>query len=118
MRAYECVYILDPSLEELAVKEKTEKFKEIVTSRGGTVHKVDLWGKRKLAYPIAKRFEGTYILMLFDGDNEILNELNRVYRFDDMVLRHLIVIDEDSGTEQPAAAAGETRRQDNVEDAS
>ena len=108
MRAYECVYILDPSLEELAVKEKTEKFNEIVTSRGGTVRKVDLWGKRKLAYPIAKRFEGSYILMCFDGDNEILSELNRVYRFDDMVLRHLIVIDENPVTEQPADAAGET----------
>ena len=108
MRAYECVYILDPSLEELAVKEKTEKFKEIVASRGGTVRKVDPWGKRKLAYPIAKRFEGSYILMLFDGDNEILDELNRVYRFDDMVLRHLIVIDEDPVTEPPAESAGET----------
>jgi small subunit ribosomal protein S6 len=108
MRAYECVYILDPSLEELAVKEKTDKFTEIVSSRGGTVRKVDLWGKRKLAYPIAKRFEGSYILMLFDGDNEILNELNRVYRFDDMVLRHLITINEDPVTEQPAESAGET----------
>ncbi len=108
MRAYECVYILDPSLEELAVKEKTDKFTEIVSSRGGTVRKVDLWGKRKLAYPIAKRFEGSYILMLFDGDNEILNELNRVYRFDDMVLRHLITINEDPVIEQPAESAGET----------
>ncbi|HER44522.1 MAG TPA: 30S ribosomal protein S6 [Candidatus Eisenbacteria bacterium] len=107
MRTYECVYILDPSLEELAVKDKTEKFKEIVTSRGGTVHKVDLWGKRKLAYPIAKRFEGSYILMSFEGDNEILAELNRVYRFDDMVLRHLIVIDDNPMTEQPARNAGE-----------
>jgi len=107
MRTYECVYILDPSLEELAVKDKTEKFKEIVTSRGGAVHKVDLWGKRKLAYPIAKRFEGSYILMSFEGDNEILAELNRVYRFDDMVLRHLIVIDDNPMTEQPARNAGE-----------
>jgi small subunit ribosomal protein S6 len=102
MRAYECVYILDPSLEELAVKEKTEKFKEIVTSRGGAVRKVDLWGKRRLAYPIDKKFEGSYVLMCFDGDNDILIELNRVYRFDDMVLRHLIVIDENPVTEQPA----------------
>jgi small subunit ribosomal protein S6 len=107
MRAYECVYILDPTLEELAVREKTEKFNEIVTSRGGTVRKVDIWGKRKLAYPITKRSEGSYVLMLFDGDNEILNELNRVYRFDDMVLRHLIVIDENPRSEQPAEPAGE-----------
>lgn len=109
MRAYECVYILDPSLEELAVKEETEKFNEIVTSRGGTIRKIDLWGKRKLAYPIEKRFEGSYILMCFDGDNDILNELNRVYRFDDMVLRHQIVIDENPVIEQPVEEpAGET----------
>jgi small subunit ribosomal protein S6 len=108
MRTYECVYILDPSLEELAVKEKSGKFSEIVTSRGGTVRKVDMWGKRKLAYPIAKRFEGSYVLMSFDGDNDILNELNRVYRFDDMVLRHLIVVDENPVTGQPAEAAGDT----------
>lgn len=91
MRAYECVYILDPTLEELAVKEKTDRFKEIVTSRKGTIHKVDLWGKRKLAYPIEKRFEGIYTLLEFSGGNEILNELNRVFRFDDAVLRYLIV---------------------------
>ena len=93
MRAYECVYILDPSLEELAVKEKTERFNEIVTSRKGTIHKVDLWGKRKLAYPIAKRFEGIYTVMKFSGDNKILTELNRIFRFDDTVLRHIIVQD-------------------------
>lgn len=103
MRAYECVYILDPSLEELAVKEKTDRFNEIVTSRNGKVHKVDLWGKRKLAYPIAKRFEGIYTLMKFSGDNDILAELNRIFRFDDAVLRHLIVIDENP---QPESGAG------------
>ncbi|HSG29795.1 MAG TPA: 30S ribosomal protein S6 [Candidatus Krumholzibacterium sp.] len=94
MRAYECVYILDPSLEELAVKEKTERFNEIITSRGGVVRSVDNWGKRKLAYPIEKKFEGIYNLMKFSGDNDILNELNRIFRFDDVVLRHLIVVDD------------------------
>jgi small subunit ribosomal protein S6 len=107
MRAYECVYILDPSLEELAIKGKTDKFGEIITSRKGTVHKVDLWGKRKLAYPISKKFEGNYILMKFSGDNKILTELNRVFRFDDEVLRHLIVVDSNPLTEEPAVKAGE-----------
>lgn len=105
MRAYECIYILDPALEELAVKEKTGKFNEIVTSRGGAVGRVDLWGKRKLAYPIEKRFEGSYILMRFTGDNAILAELNRVFRFDDQVLRHLIVVDENPAATAPAETA-------------
>lgn len=94
MRSYECVYILDPTLEELAVKEKTERYSEIITSRNGTVHKVDNWGKRRLAYPINKRIEGVYTVLKFSADNAILAELNRVFRFDDAVLRHLIVIDE------------------------
>lgn len=94
MRAYECVFIFDPTLEELAVKEKTERFREIITSRSGSVQKVDLWGKRRLAYPIEKRAEGIYTLLKFTGDNAILAELNRVFRFDDAVLRHLIVVDE------------------------
>ena len=93
MRLYECIYILDPSLDEAAVKEKTDRFGEIITSRKGSVSKVDLWGKRKLAYPIEKRHEGIYTVMNFSGDKEILAELNRVFRFDDAVLRHLIIVD-------------------------
>ncbi|MBN1163996.1 MAG: 30S ribosomal protein S6 [Candidatus Krumholzibacteriota bacterium] len=108
MRAYECVYILDPSLEELAVKEKTDRFNEIVTSRQGIVHQVDLWGKRKLAYPIEKRFEGIYTLMRFSANNEILSELNRIFRFDDAVLRHLIVLDENQESAKKAEAPAGT----------
>lgn len=95
MRAYECVYIIDPTLEEQAIKEKEAKLREIVTSRKGSVHKVDSWGKRRLAYPINKCFEGTYTIVKFSGNNEILAELNRVFRFDDGILRHMIVVDTD-----------------------
>lgn len=94
MRAYECVYILDPTLEEIAVKEKNDRVRDIITSRTGAVHKVDIWGKRRLAYPIKKRSEGIYTVLKFSGSNEILAELNRVFRFDDAVLRHLIVLDD------------------------
>ena len=76
MRPYECIFILEPSLEELAVKEKTERFSEIITSRDGTIGEVVLWGKRKLAYPLNKSQEGIYTLLRFTGNNEILNELN------------------------------------------
>ena len=106
MRAYECVFILDPTLEETAVKEKTDRFSEIITSRSGAVHAVDLWGKRRLAYPIEKRAEGIYTLLKFIGDNAILTELNRVFRFDDAVLRHLIVIDEEPSP-QPSESPAE-----------
>jgi small subunit ribosomal protein S6 len=106
MRAYECVFILDPTLEEPAVKEKTDRFCEIITSRKGAVHNVDAWGKRRLAYPLNKRAEGVYTVLKFAGDNAILAELNRVFRFDDAVLRHLIVVDENP----PQPAGSETNR--------
>jgi len=95
MRAYECVYIVDPTLEEQAIKEKEAKLREIVTSRKGAVSKVDNWGKRRLAYPINKFHEGTYAVVKFSGNNDILAELNRVFRFDDGILRHMIVADSD-----------------------
>jgi len=95
MRAYECVYIINPTLEEQAIKEKETKLREIVTSRKGAVHKVDNWGKRRLAYPINKFQEGTYAVVKFSGNNDILTELNRVFRFDDGILRHMIVVDSD-----------------------
>ncbi len=108
MRAYECVYIIDPALEEQAIKEKETKLRDIVTSRKGAVHKVDNWGKRRLAYPINKRQEGTYTVVKFSGDNEILAELNRVFRFDDGILRHMIVVDSDPVLEKPGEKAQET----------
>ena len=101
MRAYECVYIVNPTLEEQSIREKEAKLREIVTSRKGAVSKVDNWGKRRLAYPIDKFHEGTYTVVKFMGNNEILAELNRVFRFDDGILRHMIVADSDPIPEKP-----------------
>jgi len=94
MRAYECIYILNPSLDEQAVKEKAVKFSEVITSRQGQITSVDQWGKRRLAYPINKIFEGYYTFIRFSGSGEILKELGRVFRFDDAVLRHSLVVEE------------------------
>ena len=94
MRAYECVYVLDPTLEELAVKKKTDHISEIITSREGEIHRVNHWGKRKLAYLIGKFQEGFYTVINFNGNEDILRELNRVFRFDDAILRYIIVVDE------------------------
>lgn len=104
MRFYECVYILAPTLDESAVKEKADRTAEIITSRKGVVHAVDQWGKRRLAYPIKKSHEGIYTAVKFSGTNEILVELGRVFRYDDEVLRHLIVVDENPPSEQSQEA--------------
>ncbi len=94
MRAYECIYIVNPTLDEQAVKDKAAKMSEIITSRQGQVTSVDQWGKRRLAYPIEKIFEGYYTFIRFNGSSEILKELDRVFRFDETVLRHSIVVEE------------------------
>jgi small subunit ribosomal protein S6 len=104
MRTYECIYILNPALDEQTVKDKAVRYSEIVTSRQGLVQALDQWGKRRLAFPIKKQFEGYYTFMRFGGTNEILKELNRVFGFDETVLRHMIVVEEKPRPAEPPRA--------------
>ena len=94
MRTYECIYIIAPTQEEQAVKEKSTKVSEIISSRKGVVQALEIWGKRKLAYPIEKFREGYYTFVRFEGSGDILVELGKVFRFDEAVLRHMIVVEE------------------------
>ena len=80
MRKYETIFILHPSLDEEAVKANIEKFKGVIENGGGTVENVDFWGKRKLAYEIAKVNEGFYTLINFEANTELPKELDRVFR--------------------------------------
>ncbi len=92
MRTYETVYILDPTLDSTAIEAQTEKFNAVITSYGGNIIKQDKWGVRNLAYPIARRSQGFYVVTLFEGSRETLTELDRAYRLDEQVLRHLTVV--------------------------
>jgi small subunit ribosomal protein S6 len=94
MRAYECLFILVPSLEESEISGHLDRFAEIITSRGGLINKKDIWGKRRLAYAIDEYVEGIYILFKFSGNNEILDELKRVFRYDSVIIRHMIILDD------------------------
>ena len=94
MREYETIFILHPSLDEEAVKANIEKFKGVIENGGGTVENVDFWGKRKLAYEIAKVNEGFYTLINFEANTELPKELDRVFRITDGVIRHIIVKNE------------------------
>ena len=87
---YEVVYIMDPALGEEAIAAMIEKFKTLVETQG-TVAAIDDWGKRRLAYPINDLNEGYYVLMSFDSDAAFPNELARVLRITDGVMRSLIV---------------------------
>ena len=87
---YEVVYILDPAMSEEATAALVAKFKTMAEAHG-TVKEVDEWGKRRLAYPINDMNEGYYVLMSFDSDAAFPNELARVLRITDGVMRSQVV---------------------------
>ena len=92
MRKYESIFILDPSLEAGATEERITKFNSTIISNGGNIIKQDKWGLRNLAYPIAGKSQGFYVVTLLEGKKETLTELERAYRLDEQVLRHLTIV--------------------------
>ena len=87
---YEALYILDPNLSEEQTAALVARFKGVVENNG-TVTEVDEWGKRRLAYPINDLNEGYYVLMTFTAAAAIPQELDRIFRITDGVMRSLIV---------------------------
>ena len=90
MRKYEVMYIIRPDIQQEAVQAVTEKFQQIITSGDGEITKHDVMGKRRLAYEIKKFNEGFYILINFTGKPEVVNELERIMKISDDVIRYLI----------------------------
>jgi small subunit ribosomal protein S6 len=90
MREYELVFIVHPDLEENAFKEIVERVTNWITEAGGSVSKVDFWGKRKLAYEIRKQKEGQYVLMRLQMPTTFSVTLERNLRFLEPVMRFLI----------------------------
>ena len=87
MREYELMVILDPSIDERTVAPQMEKYLEQVTANGGSVEKVDIWGKRRLAYDILKRSEGIYVVINMTTTPEIALEINRLMTLNESILR-------------------------------
>jgi small subunit ribosomal protein S6 len=87
---YESVYIINPTLSEEDTGALVEKFKALVEANA-TLGAVDVWGKRRLAYPINDLNEGYYVLMTFEGSPAFPAELDRVYKITDGIMRSLIV---------------------------
>jgi len=90
MREYELVFIVHPDLDETATTEVQERIKGWITESGGSVDKVDPWGKRKLAYPIRKQNEGQYFLYYAQMTPSFISEMERNLRFLEPVIRFLI----------------------------
>ncbi|NNF05487.1 MAG: 30S ribosomal protein S6 [Candidatus Eisenbacteria bacterium] len=112
MREYESIFILNPEVEDAQVDTEVGKIKDIVTGGSGEITEVQKWGRRKLAYEIQKKKEGIYTLVRFMGDTEVLGELNRRYRLNEDLLRHLTVVYEGpSASELEAMAQAEAEAQ-------
>ena len=89
MTTYEILLLLDPEQAETRQDDIVARVRDLVEKSGGTWHSHDPWGRRRLAYPIAHKEEGVYHLVVFDADAETLEEISRVLKIDDAVLRHL-----------------------------
>lgn len=106
MRHYEIVFLVHPDQSE-QVPAMIERYKGMIAAGGGRIHRLEDWGRRQLAYPIAKVHKAHYILMNIETDQATLAELTGAFRFSDAVLRHLVVAMDEAVTEPSPMARGD-----------
>lgn len=90
MRHYEIVFIVHPDQSE-QVPAMIERYKTMIATDGGVIHRLEDWGRRQLAYPIQKIHKAHYVLMNIEIGQSSLDELEHAFKFNDAVLRHLII---------------------------
>lgn len=90
MRHYEVVFIVHPDQSE-QVPAMIERYQTLITSNSGTVHRLEDWGRRQLAYPIQKLVKAHYVCMNIECGQSTLEELEHSFRYNDAVLRHLVI---------------------------
>ena len=91
MRHYEMMIILEPSLEERTIQPSLDQFLKVVTTAGGSVDKVDIWGRRRLAYEIDKKSEGIYTVVDLVAEPDTVKELDRQLNLNEAVMRTKII---------------------------
>lgn len=91
MRKYEVVYVIRPDLDEEGTQAVIDRFSELVANQGGEVLKIDKWGKRRLAFEVKDFREGFYVIMHIDAEPKVADELDRVFKITDSVIRFIIV---------------------------
>lgn len=107
MNEYEILLLLAPDLEAERETEIVDRVRALVEQGGGTFERHDPWGRRKLAYPVDKHDEGVYHLLSFTSSPETLDELGRVLRIDDDVMRHMATRRAEGGPSEPVAVGAE-----------
>jgi len=99
MRHYEIVFMVHPDQSE-QVPAMIERYKSLIEAAQGSIHRLEDWGRRQLAYPIQNLVKAHYVLMNIECGKDALEELVSGFRFNDAVLRHLVIQREDAVTEQ------------------
>jgi small subunit ribosomal protein S6 len=99
MRHYEVVFLVHPDQSE-QVPAMIERYRGLIENGNGTVHRLEDWGRRQLAYPIANLVKAHYVLLNIECNQDVLNELVDGFRFNDAVLRHLVMKRDEAETEQ------------------
>jgi len=99
MRHYEICFLVHPDQSE-QVPAMLERYRSLIEEKKGSIHRLEDWGRRQLAYPVAKLHKAHYVMMNIECDNDTLTELESVFRFNDAVLRHLTIRKQDAVTEQ------------------
>lgn len=99
MRHYEVVFMVHPDQSE-QVPAMVERYKSLIEGSNGTIHRLEDWGRRQLAYPIENLVKAHYVLMNIECDQAVLTELTDSFRFNDAVLRNLVLSMDEAATEQ------------------
>ena len=113
---YEILLLLDPELAEEKQAEVIARVRDLVEKGGGTFDRHDAWGKRKLAYEIDKKADGSYHLLHFTVAPETLDEISRVLKIDDTVMRHLATRRPEGGPSEPLSVGAPTSHDEAIDD--
>lgn len=109
MRHYEIVFMVHPDQSE-QVPAMIERYRTIIEGKGGSIHRLEDWGRRQLAYPINKIHKAHYVLMNIECGKESLDELNSGFRFNDAVIRNLVIARDEAITEPSILAKSKDER--------
>ncbi len=114
MRHYEIIFLVHPDQSE-QVPGMIERYRSTIESGGGRIHRLEDWGRRQLAYPIQKLPKAHYVLMNIECNGEVLTELENAFRFNDAVLRNMVIKRKGPITDPSPLAKSQDDREEKVE---
>jgi len=114
MRHYEIVFMVHPDQSE-QVTGMIQRYTDIITAAEGKVHRLEDWGRRQLAYPINKLHKAHYVLMNIEAPQSVIDELDTAFRYNDVVIRNMIMRTKTAVTAPSPMAASDDRREDRRE---